>query len=449
MADNYGYELEFPYLLQRKDKLVLRITDNHLQGSRRHFLRLDLYPLINPSHPRRHYGWWDIPLRRVRSEETDLEFDLNESVIRFRGRGGKEIEITPGWHSGFKELGYISFHVSLWPTSMLGLRSTMVSTRTYRRAVVGPNKDVPLRLLYVPVTNRCNLKCIMCPGKNYHDKVDMDVSDEVFSAALDAAPMAAQVITPWFGEPLLNENIYCMIAMLKRRMNPDSEVGFPTNATLLNDRNTARLFDAGLDHLMVSLDGASRETTEAIRVGVDFDSVIQSIGNFVKYRSSFGLKKPRISCHFVLMERNLHEIPQYVNLCADLGVDFVAFAYLLDRESGMFQTFGKEVLYHLFQEAREVAGARSIPLYVPPFQASEVRRCYNMQHAFVSISGDVLPCCAMVALPRTARTFGNVRKQPLVDIWNSREYVHFRQRVLLGDFPEECKGCDYNSGLSW
>jgi len=445
MHDDYGYDLDIPYLLEGKDGLTLRITDRKLLGSRHHFIRLDLYPMVTPSPERRHYGWWDLPLRHIASEETALEFDLQDGTIRFCGQRGKEIEIKPGMTSGFKEQGYVTFNVSLWKTSLV--RSQLVSARTYLTALTGEDKILPLRHIDVPVTTRCNLKCIMCPGRSYTDATEADVSEEVFRPSLDAAPMAVQIVTSWFGEPLLNENIYSMIARLKERVGPECEVGLPTNGTLLNERNAARLLDTGVDFLVFSLDGASRETFEGIRLGVNFDTVIRSIRNCVKYRNTSGSKKPRLSCHCVIMDANLHEIPQYVNLAADLGVDGVSFAYRIDSESGMFQTYDKQVIGPLFEKARELADARGMPLALPALQRSEVRRCYFMQQATISISGDVVPCCGMASVPRTMVTFGNVTKQPLIDIWNSPKYVTFRRRVLAGDFPEECMGCDYNRGL--
>jgi len=447
MQDAYGYALELPYLLEGKDKLTLGVTDAQLRGSRRHFVRLDLYPLITPSRPRRHYGWWDIPLKHIVSEKTDLEFDLGSGILRIVKRGGKAIEIKRGWNSDFTEAGYISIHMSLWRTSMLGSRATMISTRTYYGVAAGTDRSLPLRYIQVPVTTRCNLSCVMCPGQSYQDFVEMDVSDEVFRAALDAAPIAAEVQTTWYGEPLLNGRIYSMVATLKERMSSDSELGLATNATLLNERNTARLFRAGVDFLMLSLDGASRETVEAIRVGVDFDTVIQSIRNCVTYRKALSSEKPRLSCHFVILDSNLHEIPQYVSLCADLGVDFVCLGYRIDSESGMFQTFGTQQIGPVFEKAIAIAARRGIALHLPPLVRSEEQRCYFMQHALISISGDVVPCCAMANVPRRMVSFGNVKQQRLIDIWNDARYVTFRRKVLAGDFPDECTGCDYKTGL--
>jgi hypothetical protein len=60
-----------------------------------------------------------------------------------------------------------------------------------------------------------------------------------------------------------------------------------------------------------------------------------------------------------------------------------------------------------------------------------------------------VPCCRMLegAYPGPIRTFGNVHKTPLLDIWDSAAYREFRHGVLTRDFPDECKGCNYATGL--
>jgi MoaA/NifB/PqqE/SkfB family radical SAM enzyme len=46
-----------------------------------------------------------------------------------------------------------------------------------------------------------------------------------------------------------------------------------------------------------------------------------------------------------------------------------------------------------------------------------------------------------------SRIFGNVRKMALQDIWEQADYKEFRHRVLIGDFPPECTGCDCKAYL--
>jgi MoaA/NifB/PqqE/SkfB family radical SAM enzyme len=46
------------------------------------------------------------------------------------------------------------------------------------------------------------------------------------------------------------------------------------------------------------------------------------------------------------------------------------------------------------------------------------------------------------------RVFGNLKKEALMDVWNSPEYKLFRTMVLAEDFPDVCYDCDYAAGLT-
>ena len=96
MNVNKTYTIELPYLMTGPARGKLIVSDRCLYGSGNHFIRLDLYPLIAPSHMRRHYGWWDIPLKHITQEDTNFVFDFKRRVIRLGDRK-TPIEIAQAW----------------------------------------------------------------------------------------------------------------------------------------------------------------------------------------------------------------------------------------------------------------------------------------------------------------------------------------------------------------
>ena len=110
---------------------------------------------------------------------------------------------------------------------------------------------------------------------------------------------------------------------------------------------------------------------------------------------------------------------------------------------------GEEVLAPLFEQASEIGERYGMKMIFPRFYPLDESRCLFMQAAYLWLSGEVAPCCRMIegAYPGSIRTFGNVHKESLLDIWNSTEYREFRQGVLTRNFPDECKGCNYATGL--
>ena len=86
----------------------------------------------------------------------------------------------------------------------------------------------------------------------------------------------------WRGEPLLHSRIPDFIRLAKE--SGILEVIINTNATNLTMKMSEKLIDAGLDLMIYSFDGGTKETYESMRPGRfkknSFESVYQNIKNF-------------------------------------------------------------------------------------------------------------------------------------------------------------------------
>ena len=80
------------------------------------------------------------------------------------------------------------------------------------------------------------------------------------------------------------------------------EVQFNTNAMLLTEKISERLIEAGLDRIIFSLDGMTKETFENIRGGANFEKVVNNIKSFINIRNEMGGKKPCVRIQMVKME---------------------------------------------------------------------------------------------------------------------------------------------------
>ena len=441
------YDIEIPYLLTGPAHGRLTLSDRCLYGSDDHFIRLDLYPLIAPGHMRRHYGWWDIPLKHIKREGADFIFDLNRRIIRLDNLGNP-LEIEQGWRGPIEEDGYCMLHVSLWDKSKVPPR--IIEVRSQPLVIAARSADLPLKQINVPVTDRCNLKCTMCPRQNTGDLIEMDIPDDALQSLLKTARNLSGILLQGLGEPLLYKNIFNVIRQLKREMHGDSEVGLTTNATMLKTDTGMKLLDSGLNFLYFSVDAATKPTYEAIRVGADFDSVIKNISRFSQARSAMGTGSPRLMMNFVIMQQNLHEIGAFAALARELGIENVTYSRCLGAQSGKMVPADKQVLIEQFGAARGVASGNGLNIYFPPLEKAEEEKCFFMERAVVLAQGDVVPCHAMAPGYSTAtrrKIFGNVRRKALDKIWRQSDYREFRQRILTGDFPVECAGCECKAYL--
>ena len=138
------------------------------------------------------------------------------------------------------------------------------------------------RALQVEVTGACNLRCPMCLVRYRPtlDRATASLSFAAFREMVDAVPDVEEITLQGLGEPLMAPDLFRIIEHAAAR---GIRVGFNTNATLLTRATSARLVDAGLDWLCVSLDGATPETYEGIPEDVsEEDATTVNTATFVE-----------------------------------------------------------------------------------------------------------------------------------------------------------------------
>jgi radical SAM protein with 4Fe4S-binding SPASM domain len=434
MDMDHSFEVQAPWLMNGALNIVLTIRDRDLIGNDRYFIRFDCYPYIAPSHGKRHFGFWDVPLSMLKENRTAVACAGDAMMI---GAGGDR-GVKPIWRSDLEFTGHFMLHTSLWDKSRGTPEQLWVESSTH--FLLPKDGRVPLDMVQLPITQRCNLQCKMCQRHFAADLDESDISREVLEPILDACPSLANVHVQGVGESLLNENICCVIDEVRKRLPAWGKVGTCTNGTLLTKETVERLLDTGPDYLFFSLDGATKAAAEAIRIGSNFDEVIDNIARCVRLRQDSRKTKPWFMANFVIMEENLDEIAPFAELMGSLGVDSVRYTHRIDYE---------EILAPRFEEAGKLAKRHGLAMVFPKYRRTQDVRCLHLQTMVVLLSGDVVPCCGMEpgARPWPIKTFGNVKEKSLLEIWNSGEFSEYRYQVATGDLPGSCQKCDINRGL--
>ena len=122
------------------------------------------------------------------------------------------------------------------------------------------------------------------------------------------------------GEPLLHPRFLDMVRHAKER-GLRAEV--TTNALLLSPELAAGLLSAGLDQLVVSIDGATAETFSRVRPGASLKRVVENVRKLHDLRGPYYGPSLRIGLEFVAMRSNVAELPGLNRLAAQLGASFV------------------------------------------------------------------------------------------------------------------------------
>jgi MoaA/NifB/PqqE/SkfB family radical SAM enzyme len=319
------------------------------------------------------------------------------------------------------------------------------------------------RSLYLETTNRCDSKCQTCIRTFQSLEPPADLTLAQVKAIAEQFPVLDRVVLHGIGEPLLNREIFEIVEYLKSRA---ATVLFNSDAISLTATRAWRLIESGLDEFRVSMDAATRQTYRKLR-GVDrFDRVVANVRRLRELERERSRSTPRVSLWFTAARANLHELPAFVRLAADLGVDEVYVQRLVFNGLGL-ATAENALHARLHQQERELLGeaealARELglvlrasglttPLASLQGGASTSRPWAGCQRpwtlSYVTANGNVLPCCISPWVTRNyqALVLGNALGEPFADIWNGERYRQFRINFESASPPDPCRGC----GLLW
>ena len=181
----------------------------------------------------------------------------------------------------------------------------------------GPNMASTPRVVFIEVTNRCNLLCETCPRTYFTREPLKSLSYDEFLHIAEQFPEMRRCTLHGIGEPLLNRVLPRMIAYLKAR---GVEVLFNSNGALLTPAWQEALVRSELDEFRCSIDGAQPETYARIRGADVLHKVIRGLEGLTKTKARLGATAPRVSIWCVATRENLAELPDLVRLAARLAV---------------------------------------------------------------------------------------------------------------------------------
>jgi MoaA/NifB/PqqE/SkfB family radical SAM enzyme len=318
---------------------------------------------------------------------------------------------------------------------------------------------------------QCNLRCQMCPipfradGPPYGPPAFMPF--ETFTRILGEVPALEELHLQGLGEPLMHPRFFDMVEYAAAR---GIRVTTNSNLTLLYPPKAERCVDSGLERLHVSIDGATPETYEAIRVRGRFARVERNLEALLAARARRGSLHPRLTMVAVVMRRNLHELPDLVRLAhawqmeelfvqhlahdfaeASLPARYRPMREFVDAESLLGED--PERIARCFDAARAAAAGcglalrlpRTRPKAHPPGTPGRQRCDWPWRGLYLSYDGQAMPCC-MVATP-DRMSFGSMADRGVVAVWESGPYERFRGALESDVPPEICRSCSVYQGI--
>jgi len=326
------------------------------------------------------------------------------------------------------------------------------------------------KVVFIEVTNRCNLLCQTCPRTYFQREPLKSLSLNEFINIAEQFPDMQRALLHGVGEPLLNRELPEIIKYLKGR---NIEVIINSNGTLLSSQWQENLIESGLDQYRCSIDGAKDETYARIRGADLLPKLRRGLDGLVKTKERLGVQTPQISIWCVATRENLQELPDLLQLSADLGVPevymqrLVYFAGETDKQYGMARDemsfFGQDQNEEdrIIEECTKLSAELGIKFMASggrdpinslaaarPSDFSPWQACMRpWTTAYVTANGNCLPCCIspFATDDYESLILGNLIERSFSKIWNETPYQKWRMD-LLSDHPHKaCASC----GVYW
>ncbi len=308
-------------------------------------------------------------------------------------------------------------------------------------------------MAHLEPTNHCNLKCIMCPRETRHKFGHMRL--DVFRNIIDKMPYLRRININGDGEPFLNPNLGDMLEYAKSKGIKTRTI---SNATILPEKDKLRKILGNLDYFNISMDGATKDTYEKIRVGGDFSVVKENVRNIMSFINEEDLTFDEFWINYVVQQSNYRELVDMVKLLAELGVPAVNFKLMnsnFDRgdsnrslnseiikeniEDNMF--FDRKYMEKSLNEAESTGRELGVRVWYeqdidPDFS---YRKCAMDKKVFITWDGQVTPCC-LRTVPEVLN-FGNIAESSYEEVFGSIKYRSFINR-LYEEMPHTiCCNC--------
>ncbi|MEG0961771.1 MAG: radical SAM protein [Lachnospiraceae bacterium] len=228
------------------------------------------------------------------------------------------------------------------------------------------------------------------------------------------------------GEPLLHKDIVQMVRYAKEKEVANT-IEIITNGSLLTKEMSDGLIAAGLDRLVISLQGTGAEKYKKVcNIDLDFNKFVENIRYFYENKKHTQMYLKIVDIALEDEEDRKRYFDLFGDICDTIGIENtvpifpdVAFNDNLEEAQGIKTQFG-------------------LPM-------KHVKVCpqafYTMQ---INPDGKIVGCYA-VYYPRI---LDDCNHRTLTEIWNGEGYTNFRKQMLDGranvcKFCEDCRINDF------
>lgn len=179
------------------------------------------------------------------------------------------------------------------------------------------------------VSRRCNLSCMHCYSNSANTDYEGELTTDQAKAMIrDLEAFGVPVLLFSGGEPLMRKDLFELNAFAHAH---HLRTVISTNGTLIDEKVAARIKEAAIDYVGVSLDGiGARNDMFRGRTGA-FSAALKGIRNLVAAKQKVGLR-------FTITRHNYPDLKDILKLVEDEAIDRVCFYHLVYSGRGSSMT---------------------------------------------------------------------------------------------------------------
>jgi len=291
------------------------------------------------------------------------------------------------------------------------------------------------KVFFLQAAGPCDSQCVFCSRGRDYEFFDLETHRSRFEEKLNRfLSKAEQIVLTGSGEYLLLPEAEKILDYFEHDF-PHVEKVFSTNGSGLTRNICDKIANGKSRYTMhISLHSSNSNLHKVLTRTHNFDKILDQLRYLVKIRVNTG--NPTLRLIFVATTLNIEDLPDFVRLAADLGVDKVVcyYNYIYVPVQKYLSCFFKQALTNkMLDEAERIAGKSGIPIDLPPrfglknYNANTGGICREpWSQIMLDSQGHILPCDAAEDANESMEGKG------FMYAWNSLYYQDLRMTLIEG-----------------
>lgn len=263
----------------------------------------------------------------------------------------------------------------------------------------------------------CNSRCVFCTIDQWpkHTPVMPDeLYNKIAADIIDHHDAVEQLCLTGCGEPLLDKKLAQRVYQFKSAGL--KKVVIISNASLLDENRSKALLDAGLDEIMISLDGLDPVRYASLRKGLDLETSTNNVLQFCELRDAMGAHtavRMRMEAHPVFSTEDIDEWLDFWR--KNLGAQDNVYAKKMHNWGNQIDQYSKS-------EAIDTP-------------------CHVLWSTMNILSDGQVALCCIDFLPKHG--LGSLKESSISDVWHGSDFTNVRNIHATGKRSSLglCSGC--------